>query len=283
MSRTVYLNGDFCDPSEAKVSIFDRGLNFADGIYEVVAVMDSKLIDFSGHLNRLFRSLGELSIKPPLGEGEILSILRQLVARNDLTEGVVYLQITRGVAERDFVVANELDPTVFMFTQDKPLVETRAGTEGVKLKSVPDLRWARRDIKSTGLLAQVLAKQAAREAGAYEALMVQDGYVTECGSSSAYIIKHNVVVTRPLSNDILPGITRWSLLSLAAAHEIEIDERRFTLEEAYAADEAFITAASTYVCPVVAIDDRLIGDGTVGPLVRRLQQVYIEHARATAV
>lgn len=283
MSRSVFVNGEFCAPSEAKVSIFDRGLTFADGVYEVVAVMDGKLIDFAGHMGRLRRSLGELKIDPPMDEHEILSVVRDLVQRNALVEGLVYMQITRGVAERDFVFPESPEQTVFMFTQEKPLVESRGGREGIKLKSMPDLRWARPDIKTTGLLAQVLAKQAAREAGAYEVLLVKDGYVTEGGASSAFIVRDNVVITRPLSNEILPGITRASLLSLVAGREIEVEERKFTLDEAYGADEAFITAASTYVCPVIAIDDRPVGDGKVGPVVRRLQQVYIDHARATAV
>jgi D-alanine transaminase len=218
-----------------------------------------------------------------MSEDELLGTIRKIVSSNSLDEGLVYMEITRGAADRDFVFTADLKPTVVMFSQIKPLVENQASRDGVKLKSVPDLRWARRDIKSVGLLAQVLAKQAAKSAGAYEALMIKDGHVTEGGSSSAYIIKDGVVVTHPLNNDILPGITRACLLDLVAANEISLDERAFTLEEAYAADEAFITAASTYVCPVVAIDDRPVGSGAVGPIVRRLQQLYLENARATAV
>ncbi len=283
MTRTVYVNGVFVDESEARVSIFDRGFLFADGIYEVVAVMDGKLIDFDGHMSRLRRSLRAIGIPESMTEDELLAVIRQLVGVNKLDEGLVYMEITRGVADRDFVYARDLEPSVVMFSQVKSLVENQATREGVRLKSVEDLRWARRDIKSVGLLAQVLAKQTARDAGAYEALMIKDGHVTEGGSSSAYIIKDGVVITHPLTNDILPGITRASLLKLVKANEISLDERTFTLEEAYAADEAFITAASTYVCPVVAIDDRPIGDGMVGPVVRKLQQVYIDHARDTAV
>lgn len=283
MSRTVYVNGEYLEEADARVSIFDRGFLFADGIYEVVAVMDGKLIDFPGHMSRLRRSLREIDIPEPMSEGGFLEVIRKVVSENSLEEGLVYMEVTRGTAERDFVYSADLEPTVVMFSQVKPLVENQASRDGVRLKSVPDLRWARRDIKSVGLLAQVLAKQAARDAGAYEALMIKDGRVTEGGSSSAYIIKDGVVITHPLSNDILPGITRASLLDLVRAREISLDERPFTLEEAYAADEAFITAASTYVCPVVAIDDRSIGDGSVGPLVRKLQQVYLENARATAV
>ncbi|MDA9981545.1 D-amino-acid transaminase, partial [Gammaproteobacteria bacterium] len=250
---------------------------------EVVSVMDGKLIDFAGHMSRLRRSLGELNIPEPLTEAELLAVIRNLVQANDLDEGIVYMEITRGTAERDFVYSDNLKPTIVMFHQVKSLVENKANRDGVKLISMPDLRWARRDIKSVGLLAQVMAKQAASQGGAYEALMIKEGHVTEGGSSSAYIVKDNVVVTHPLSNDILPGITRASLLSLAADNEIEIDERAFTLEEAYDADEAFITAASTYVCPVVAIDDRPVGTGSVGPFVRKLQKVYLQHARSTAI
>lgn len=283
MTRTVYVSGDFCDADKAKISIFDRGFLFADGVYEVVAVMDGKLIDFSGHMGRLRRSLAELNIPEPLTEAELLAVIRNLVQSNNLDEGIVYMEVTRGAADRDFVYSDNLKPTVVMFCQVKSLVENKASQNGIKLISMPDLRWARRDIKSVGLLAQVMAKQAASQGGAYEALMIKEGYITEGGSSSAYIVKDNVVVTRPLSHDILPGITRASLLSLAADNEIEIDERTFTLDEAYDADEAFITAASTYVCPVVAIDDRPVGTGSVGPFVRKLQKVYLQHARATAV
>ena len=283
MSRTVYVNGNYCAPEKATVSVFDRGFNFADGVYEVVAVMDGKLVDFDGHMRRLRRSLGELDIPEPLTEEELLTIHRELVSSNDLDEGLVYMQITRGVAERDFVIPEGLTPTVVLFTQEKPLVENKASREGIKLKSMPDLRWERRDIKSVGLLAQVMAKQAAKEAGAYEAIMTKDGYVTEGGSSSTFIVKDNMVITRPLSNAILAGITRASLLDLVTQTDVVIDERNYTLEEAYDADEAFITAASTYVCPVIAIDDRPIGDGSIGPVVRKFQQIYIDNARATAV
>ncbi len=170
-----------------------------------------------------------------------------------------------------------------MFTQEKSASEKRVFEEGVALKSVPDLRWARRDIKTVGLLAQVLAKQAAKAAGAYEALMIKDGFVSEGGATSAYIVKDGAVITRPLSNDILPGVTRASVLALIAANDLTLDERLFTLEEACAADEAFITGASTYVCPVVEIDGRPLGSGVPGPLVRRLQEIYMAHARASAI
>ncbi len=283
MTRTVYLNGDFVPAEEAKVSIFDRGLNLADGIYEVFGVLDGKLIDTEGHLARLWRSLGELSIPAPFGDAEVLDFCKELVTRNAVEEGLVYMQITRGVAERDFAFSSDLTPTVFAFTQSKSKADREVNNKGVTLKSAPDLRWARRDIKSTGLLAQVLAKQAAKQAGCYEALMVRDGEVTEGGASSFFMIKDGVLITRPLSNDILAGVTRKSVLALARDQELAVEERAVTLEETYGADEAFITGASTYVCPVVEIDGHVIGTGEPGPMVRRLQDIYLDFARASLV
>lgn len=283
MARTVFLNGDYCPEAEATVSIFDRGLLFAEGVYEVTGVLDGKLVEFPQHMARLDRSLGELAMAKPLTTDELLSVHRELVRRNALDEGLVYLQITRGAADRDFLPANGMTPTVFLFTQDKPVSENAAAKTGIALKSVPDQRWARRDIKTVGLLAQVRAKQRAHAAGAYEALMVEDGHVTEGGATSAYIVTNGKIVTRPISNRILAGVTRTSLLELVRTTDIALDERPFTLEEAYAADEAFITGASTYVCPVVEIDGRKIGDGTPGPVVRRLQDIYLKQARAQSI
>ena len=283
MTRTVYVNGRYCAPEEASVSIFDRGLLFADAVYEVAGVFEGRLIDFAAHMRRLARSLGEMRIEPPMTEDEILVVMRELVARNRVDEGLVYMQVTRGVEERDFVPGKDLVPTVFMITQEKPRAENRAAEVGIAVKSVPDLRWARRDIKTVGLLGQVMAKRAAKEAGCEEAWMIEDGYVTEGGATSAYIVKDGVLVTRPLSNHILAGVTRAALLALAAENTVRIEERHYTIEEAYKADEAFITGASTYVCPVVRIDDRTIGDGRPGPVVRRLQEIYLDFVRRTAI
>ena len=281
--RTVYLNGSYIPENEAKVSIFDRGLLFADSVYEVVGVMEAKLLDFKGHMARLDRSLRELGMPKPLSDDQILAIDRALVARNGLTEGLVYMQVTRGTADRDFVYGDDLAPTVFFFSQEKSESEKRIAETGVAMKSLPDLRWARRDIKTVGLLAQVMAKQAAKAAGAYEALMIEDGFVTEGGATSFYIVKDGAVITRPLSNDILPGVTRASVLKLVREKGIALDERPCSLEEALGADEAFITGASTYVCPVVEIDGRPLGGGKPGPLVRRLQEIYQTHARANLI
>ncbi len=283
MARTVWVNGRFCAPDEAEVSIFDRGLLFADAVYEVAGVYKGRLIDFDSHMARLARSLGELSIPQPLSRDEILAIMRELVQRNEVEEGLVYMQVTRGVEERDFVPGPDLTPTVFFFTQTKSDAERLAGEVGISLKSVPDQRWARRDIKTVGLLAQVLAKRTAKEAGADEALMIKDGFVTEGGATSAYIVKGNKLITRPLSNDILAGVTRKALLALAREKDVRVEERLYSLAEMLAADEVFITGASIYVCPVVKVDDHQIGDGRPGPLVKRLQEIYLQFLEETSI
>ena len=283
MSRTVYLNGSYLPEDEARVSIFDRGLLFAEAVYEVTGVIDGKLLEFAPHMARLERSLGELGMDKPISTENLLEVHRELVRRNAIVEGLVYLQISRGAADRDFIPDDGMPGTVFLFTQSKPQSENAKLKTGVALKSVPDQRWLRRDIKTVGLLAQVRAKQQAKAAGAYEALMVEDGVVTEGGATSAYIIKGNKLITRPVSNRILAGVTRAALLALVKETDIELEERLFTLEEAYDADEAFITGASTYVCPVVEIDGKQIGGGQPGPVVRRLQEIYLEEARASAI
>lgn len=284
MDRIAYLNGAFVPLAEARISPLDRGFVFADGIYEVSAVLDGKLVDNDSHLARLKRSVGEIALDLPVTLEELVALERELVQRNKLTEGVVYMQVTRGVAERDFTFPKDVKPTLFMFTQQKNILASPSVEAGIKIKSVPDLRWARRDIKSVALLAQVLAKQAAAEAGCQEAWMIDDGFITEGGSSSAFIITaDDVVVTRPNSTAVLPGCTRRALLALAATGAITVEERLFTLDEALAAKEAFIASASSFVQPVVAIDETPIGDGKPGPLTRRLRELYIAFARETAV
>jgi len=284
MKRIVFLNGEYLPEHEAKISIFDRAVTFGDAIYEVAGVLDGKLVDFEHHMQRYFNSLKKLSIESPLSQPDILQAFRQLVELNQLDEGLVYMQVTRGTAERDFVWPEDIRPTVFMFTQAKAASESEAGQSGVSLASTADIRWARRDIKSVNLLAQVLAKQAAHDAGAYEALMVDnEGYVTECGSTSFFIVKDDLVLTRPLSNDILPGVTRRAVVALCNTHGLRLVENRFTLDDAKTADEAFISGASTYVLPVVKIDDQEIGAGTPGELSRRLREIYIGYARASLV
>ncbi len=284
MKRTVYLNGEYLPEDEAKISIFDRAVLFGDAIYEVAGVLDGKLIDFEAHMQRYHSSLGKLGIPVPLDNEQVLATFRQLVKLNDIDEGLVYMQITRGEADRDFLWQGELQPTVFMFTQDKLSDENKAAKTGVILKSVDDIRWARRDIKSVNLLGQVLAKKAASDAGAYEALMIDsDGYITECGSTSFFIVTGDLLLTHPLDNDILPGITRKALVTLCNTHGIRLVETRFRLDEALKANEAFITGASSYVLPVVQIDEQKIGSGTPGPYYQKLRGIYIDHARASSV
>jgi D-alanine transaminase len=280
----VYLNGDYVPDHEAKISIFDRAVNFGDAIYDVAGVLDGKLIDFEHHMQRYRNSLQKLSIESPLSQDEILQAFRRLVELNHLEEGLVYLQVTRGVAERDFVWPVDIKPNVFMFTQAKQSEENDAGRNGIKLASAVDIRWARRDIKSVNLLGQVLVKQAAHEAGAYEALMVDgEGYVTECGSTSFFMVQDNEILTRPLCNDLLPGVTRRAILALCAAKKFKLIETRFTLEQARNADEAFVSAASSYILPVIKIDDNELSDGKPGEITRQLREIYLEHARASLI
>ncbi len=280
MDRIAFLNGDYVSLDEARVPIMDRGLLFADGIYEVSAVLGGGLVDNEAHLARLDRSLAAIRIANPYAEPEWARHQAELVRRNRLDEGLVYIQVTRGVAERDFTFPAASRPTVFMFTQARRIVDAPLAVSGAAVVTVPDLRWRRRDIKSVGLLAQVLAKQEAAEAGANEAFMVEDGLVTEGASSTAFIItKGNAVVTRPLSTSVLPGITRQAVLRLVDEQGLSLDERAFTVEEARAAVEVFYTAASAFVMPVVSIDGHTIGSGRPGPLATRLRTLYIDLAQ----
>ena len=282
MHGFVYLNGEFLPAEQAKISIFDRSVMFADAIYEVAAVMDGKMVDFDHHMERYFNSLDKVSISSPLSKEEILETFRSLVAENGIEEGMIYLQVTRGQAERDYVWEKNMTPNVFMFASKKSEVEKEAAEKGVALASTEDLRWARRDIKSVNLLAQVLAKNIAYDAGAYEALLVdQDGLVTECGSTSFFIVKANTIITRPLDNDILPGVTRRALIALCSGFDINLEQRKFSLEEALNADEAFISGASSYIIPVTKIDQERIGSAGPGKWTRKIQQIYLDHAIAS--
>ena len=283
MNRIVYVNGQFVPECEAHVSIFDRGFLFGDGVYEVSAVLGGGLVDNAAHLARLERSLGELGMDSPASSEEIVRVQKELVARNDLDEGIVYLQITRGPADRDFAYPAEPKPTLVMFTQMKALVDSPIATRGITVITVPELRWQRRDVKTVGLLAASMAKQAALDAGADDAWMVEDGLVTEGSSNNAYIVTGGgAVVTRHLGNEILHGITRGAVLRLSREHQIAVEERPFTVEEAKRAAEAFITSASSFVIPVIGVDGKTIGDGTPGPITKRLREIYIESAKASA-
>jgi D-alanine transaminase len=283
MSRIVFVNGSFLPFEEASIPIMDRGFLFADGIYEVSAVLSSRLVDNDAHLARLDRSLNEIRIANPYAVEEWTRLEEELVRRNGLVEGVVYMEVTRGAAERDFAFPKDAKPTVVMFTQVKNISRAPAAETGVAVVTVEDLRWKRRDIKSVALLAQVLAKQAAAEAGVAEAWMVEDGHVTEGSSSTAFIItREGRIVTRPLSNAVLPGITRLSVMRLVQEHGLAVEERLFSVDEAHAAAEAFLTSASSFVMPVVAIDGRPVGNGRPGALTGRLRQLYLEMAGASA-
>ena len=279
----AYVNGDFVPLSEAKVSVLDRGFLFADGIYEVSAVLDGKLIDNDSHLARLERSVGEIKLPLPETVARIKEIQHELITRNALKDGLVYIQVTRGAdVGRDFAFPKGVKPTLMMFTSVKDIVNAASAKTGIGIITVPDIRWSRRDIKSVALLAQVLAKQAAAEAGAGEAWMIEDGKVTEGGSSSAFILtKDDVLVTRENSSAILPGCTRKAVVKLAEECQLHVEERAFTIEEALKAKEAFITSASSFVQPVVKIDGKTVADGKPGPMATRLREIYIDFARAT--
>ena len=282
MGRTVYLNGEYLPETEAKVSIFDRGYLFGDGIYEVVPVIEGMILDKAPFIERFGSSLAKLDIAWPCTEAELCAMLDTLAGKNDLEEGIIYMQVTRGVADRDFHYPADTPTTLMAFTQSKNLLANPAAEAGVKVVSVEDIRWKRRDVKSIALLAQCVAKQAAVEQGATEGWMTEDGYVTEGTSSSAYIVKDGVIITRPLSTEILPGIRRKVLLKLAQHHQVRVEERKFTIAEALDADEAFLTSASTFVLPIVEIDGQKIGNGVPGPVARRMRQIYIDEAVSIA-
>ena len=286
MTRTVYVNGDYLPEDQATVSIFDRGFLMADGVYEVVSVLDGKLLDFEGHLRRLKRSLCELSMDNPLSDQEYLEVHRALVEKNDLVDGMIYMQVTRGnPGYRDFAFPPAgTKPTVILFTQSKPgLADNPMAQTGMKIISVEDQRWARRDIKTVQLLYPSLAKMEAKAKGVDDAWLVEDGVVTEGTSNNAYIVKNGAIITRELSHDILHGITRAAVLRFAKEAQMQVEERGFTLDEAKDADEAFVTSASAFVMPVVEIDGAAIGGGKVGPVAQRLREIYLEEMRKSAI
>jgi len=285
--RTVYVNGEYLPETEATVSIFDRGFLMADGVYEVTSVLGGRLIDFDGHLARLERSLSELDMKKPAAFDDLLAIHRELVRVNGIEDGLVYLQVTRGSdGDRDFVFpdAGTTEPTLVLFTQSKPgLADNPAAKAGIRVIGIDDLRWGRRDIKTVQLLYPSMGKMMAKAAGADDAWMIEDGHVTEGTSNNAYIVKGNRIITRHLSNDILHGITRAAVLRFAREAQMQVEERAFTIDEAKAADEAFVTSASAFVLPVVEIDGATLGDGTPGPVATRLREIYLEESRKAAV
>jgi D-alanine transaminase len=286
MSRWAYVNGRYLPHANAAVHIEDRGFQFADSVYEYFAVFGGGLADAEGHFERLWRSLSELRIDRPMGEAALKMVLGETIRRNRVHDGAVYVQVTRGVSPRDhpFPIPAPRPSLVVTAKNVDYSIAARRAQQGVKVLTQPDLRWGRCDIKSTGLLANVLAKQAAREAGAYEAWLVdQEGFITEGASTNAWIIDaQGRLRTRDTKANILRGVTRQTLLKVATEARVDFVEHAFSVEEAKQASEAFITAASTFVMPVVAIDDVSIGDGRPGPVATRLRDLYLQRARATA-
>ena len=274
VNRTVYLNGQYLPAEQAQVSVFDRGFLFGDGVYEVIPVVRGKLVDEDYSVERLDRSLGALEIAWPCSREAYLAMLRELIARNALEEGAVYVQVTRGVAERDFAYPADTAPSLMAYTSAKALLDNPVADTGVTVVSVPDLRWQRRDIKSLNLLAQCMAKQEAASRGAFEAWMLEDGLVTEGASSTAYIVRDGCIITRALSNAVLPGIRRRVILELVERHDLSLEQRPFSLQEALAADEAFLSSATTLLLPVVRIDGRPVADGRPGPVAGQLRSLY---------
>jgi D-alanine transaminase len=283
MSRIVYVNGEYVSEESAVISVFDRGFLMADAVYEVTSVLDGKLLEFDGHLKRLKRSLSELDMQEPDAINDLLEIHRTLVRDNQVDQGGVYLQVTRGVADRDFIYPENVKSTLVMFTQSKDILGSKLVEKGMKVISIDDLRWGRRDIKTVQLLYPSMGKMMAKSAKCDDAWMVEDGFVTEGTSNNAYIVVDNKIITRELSNDILHGITRNSVLRYAEEAQMEIEERPFSVKEVLAADEAFITSASTFVMPVVEIDGESIGEGRPGRVSRRLREIYIEESRKRAI
>ena len=280
--QKVFLNGEFIDKDSAKISIFDRGFIFGDGIYEVVPVINSIIVEKDGFWDRFQRSLNEISLNLPYRNDEFESILNNLIEINSLKEGGLYIQITRGVAPRDFSFVKGVKPTIMAFAFSDSVLEHPAAKSGITIISTPDIRWKRRDIKSISLLGQCYAKNQATIAGAYECFMVEDGYVTEAGSSSAFIIKDGTLITKPLSNEILPGIRRNRLLNLAKQIGLQIQERKFSMDEVYNADECFISAATIILLPVIKAGGKAINGGKIGPFTTKLRELYKEILKAQA-
>jgi len=282
--RQVYINGEFKKEDEAKVSVFDRGLLFSDSLYEVTTVINGKLIDFNNHMKRLDRSMTELKFKKLLNHEDILAFHRKLIELNNLKEGMIYLQVTRGVADRSFdMPKNEIKPTVLAFTQEKIIIDSESAKNGIKVMTLEDMRWKRCDIKTTQLLYASMAKTEATEKGFDDAWMIRQGYITEGSSSNAWIIKGKIIMTRHSDNLILSGITRDAIFKCAKDLGYEVVTKNISLQDAQSAHEAFITSATACVMPVVKINTNQIGDGKPGKFVTALRAEYIKQAVASAI
>jgi D-alanine transaminase len=280
MNRIVYVNGEYLPEENAKISIFDRGFLFADGVYEVAAILQGQLIDNKQHMGRLRRSLKELNMPSPGDDASIEAIQKELIRINHVNEGVVYLQVTRGAADRDFTFPEDSAPSLVLFTQEKDIIDLPAAKTGIAIVTTEDIRWGRRDIKTVALLAASMAKMFAISSGADDAWLVdRNGYITEGCSSNAYIVTHDgTIITRQLSNDILHGITRNAVLQLADKEGLQLIEQPFTVEDACQAQEAFTTAAGIFVLPVIKINNKVLGDGKPGPISTKLRNIYIDMA-----
>ncbi len=278
MSVISYVNGSYIAHNDAKVNIEDRGYQFADGVYEVFAVIDRKIVDYEGHLKRLYRSLKEISLKSPIVYEAYLFHIRNLIRKNNIIDGLIYLQITRGVAHRDFKFPKNTKPSIVITAKNISMEDYFSKFEsGIKVKITKDLRWKRVDIKTLNLLPPVLAKQKAAENGCEEAWMMDtEGYITEGSSSNAWILIKNKLITTPATNSILKGITRTSLIKALNKKNINFIEERFNLEDIKKADEAFITSATQFVMPVVKIDKIKINEGKVGKYAHIFKDAYME-------
>ncbi len=284
MSRIAYVAGQYLSHRQAAVHIEDRGFQFADGVYEVIAVNGGRLVDEAPHLTRLYRSLAELRIAPPIGDAALKIVIREIVRRNGVNTGIVYLQITRGAAPREHAFPKAAKPTLVVTARRSRPPDPRLGRDGIAVITIPDIRWQRCDIKSVALVANVLGKQAARERGAYEAWLVDRiGQVTEGTSTNAWIVTaDDTVVTRAADTAILNGVTRLAILDIIRREGYRLVERPFTVAEAKAAREAFLTSTTADLLPVVRIDDSPVGEGRPGPLGEKLRAAYFAHASAGA-
>lgn len=279
----VYLNGEFITSSEARISPFDRGFLFADSVYEVTSVLEGCLVDFDRHYVRLERSCAAIGLALPLGKSDLLEAHANLISRNSVTEGIVYLQISRGPSPRDFNIDPVLTPTVFMFAETKTILDHPNARTGIRVISYPDERWSRCDVKTTQLLTQSLARTAAIKAGVHDAWFVKDGLVTEGSTNNAFILTdEGKIITRSTDDNILPGITRQTIIDCANELGLSLETRAFSMDEARAAKEAFSTSASTFIWPVIEIDGTMIGDGKPGSVYARLREHYIKNARLKA-
>jgi len=282
MSRIAYVNGRYLPHRQAAIHVEDRGFQFADGVYEVIGVQGGCLIDERPHLERLARSLAALSIKAPMGERSLAHVMRETVRRNRVRSGILYLQITRGVARRDHAFPADAAPSLVMTARGNTMRAQEIAEKGCVAITVPDIRWKRCDIKTVSLLANVLAKQQANDVAAFEAIQVdEDGFITEGSTTNVWIIgQDGVLVTRPADHAILDGVTRRAIITLAARAALIFEERAFSVDEAKAAAEAFLTGTTAFVMPVTRIDDSAIGDGVPGPFSLRLLADYMAHAAA---